>query len=247
MSGLIKFQYSTEDDNKIRLLELVDRNPSAKILDLGCGNGDFTRELGRKVGTENIYGTDIVSELMISAKSKGIIVCESDLNTAIPYRDETFNLVCANQVFEHLNNTDLILKEVFRVLKENGVFIISTPNLASWHNIACLLLGWQPFATSLSDEINVGNPLHTTYKMNPAGGLYPVHRRIPTYRGLKELLEFHGFKIEQIIGVGYYPFPRYIAKFLSRFSPKHSVYLTMKVRKERNNRGMVRDGTSFKL
>lgn len=244
---LIKAQYYTEDDNKRRILELVDRNSSAKILDLGCGSGDFTKELGSKVGTENIYGTDIVSELVISAKSKGIIVCKSDLNTAIPYRDETFNLVCANQIFEHLNNTDIILKEVFRVLKEDGVFIISTPNLASWHNIACLLLGWQPFATSLSDEINVGNPLHTTYKMNPAGGLYPVHRRIPTYRGLKELLEFHGFKIEQIIGVGYYPFPRSLANLLSILSPKHSVYLTMKVRKQKNNWRMIQDGTNFEL
>jgi len=234
VSKLIKYQHSTEEENKKAILELIDQNKSARILDLGCGSGEFTRELGSKVGTENIYGVDCATDLIKSAKSKGITVCKSDLNMPLPFKDETFMLVCANQVWEHLNNTDLFLKEIYRGTENGGVMIISTPNLAAWHNIASLLLGWQPFSASLSDEINVGNPLHTTYKMKAAGGLYPVHRRIPTYRGFKELLEFHGFKIEKIIGVGYYPFPTPIAKFFSKIDPKHSVYLTMKVKKTKS-------------
>ncbi|GAI71244.1 unnamed protein product, partial [marine sediment metagenome] len=43
------------------------------------------------------------------------------------------------------------------------------------------------------------------------GGLYPAHRRVPTYRGLKELFQYHGFEVETVIGVGYYPFPTKVA------------------------------------
>ena len=58
MMKLIKYQYQTEDENKNAILKLIDRDTSAKILDLGCGNGEFTRELGTRIGTKNVYGID---------------------------------------------------------------------------------------------------------------------------------------------------------------------------------------------
>ena len=122
-------------------------------------------------------------------------------------------------------------KEINRVLRPGGCALVSTPNLAAWHIIASLFLGWQPFVANLSDEINIGNPLWPSYKKKAAGGKYPVHRRIPTYRGIRELFEYHGFAVENLIGVGYYPFPTIVARLLSRIDPRHAVYLTMKIRK----------------
>ena len=120
MSKLINYQHSGDDENKKAILKLIDQNKSARILDLGCGSGEFTIELGTTVGTEDIYGVDGAPELIKSARSKGIVACKSDLNLPFPFKDETFMLVCANQVWEHLNNTDLFLKEVFRVLVGGG-------------------------------------------------------------------------------------------------------------------------------
>ena len=62
---------------------------------------------------------------------------------------------------------------------------------------------------------------------------YQGHKRIFTFSALKELFEYHGFKVERIVGVGYHPFPTKIARILSWIDPSHTVYLTMKVRKER--------------
>ncbi|MDQ1312399.1 MAG: hypothetical protein QG605_938, partial [Euryarchaeota archaeon] len=47
----------------------------------------------------------------------------------------------------------------------------------------------------------------------------------------RELFRYHGFDVEQLIGVGYYPFPGRLASVLSRLDKTHSVYLTMKARK----------------
>ena len=230
---LKKLNESTAIENRKVILSLLDSDKSAKVLDLGCGDGSFTLELGRRIGTSELHCVEVVEEFISSCEGeKGIKAYQSDLNEPLPLDDESFDVVHANQVFEHLHHTDLFIREIHRVLKSRGYAIISTPNLAAWHNVACLFLGWQPFSASLSDKINVGNPLHTTYKMKAAGGKYPVHRRIPTYRGLKELFQYHGFKVEKIVGVGYYPFPTKIAKFFSKISPKHSVILTMKVKKE---------------
>jgi len=92
-------------------------------------------------------------------------------------------------------------------------------------------MGFQPPGVFVSDETYVGNlfnPKHGTRREN----IHPGHLRIFTYRALKELFEFHGFKVGKIVGVGCYLLPTPIAKFISKISPKHSVYLTMKVRKE---------------
>ncbi len=224
---LKKLQDTTDLENRRVILDLLEPNKSARLLDLGCWDGSFTLELGRTIGTDKLYSVDIVEEFVQQCETKGIKAYCGDLNKPLPFESESFGVVHANQVLEHIHHTDLFIKEIHRVLKSGGYVVLSTPNLAAWHNVACLFWGWQPFSTSVSDEINVGNPLHTRYKLKTS----LAHRRVPTYRGLKELLQYNGFKVERTVGVGYYPFPGKIGRLFSRLDPRHSVYLTVKARK----------------
>lgn len=220
-----------DSENRKAILNLLESGKSTRLLDLGCGDGSFTLEMAKKVGTTELYGIDVFEESIQQCEANGIKAYQADLNEPMPVGSESFDAVCANQLLEHLNHTDLFIKEIYRLLMHGGYAVISVPNLAAWHNVFCLFWGWQPFSANISDEINVGNPLWPSYRMKAAGGKYPVHRRIPTYRGLKELLEYHGFKVEKILGVGFYPFPMPVARILSRIDPRHAVYLTIKVRK----------------
>jgi len=102
-------------------------------LDLGCGDGQIAERVAWMVGVKEVYGADIDSEVLENAKLRGIKTFNLDLSKdKIPLNDNSVDLVTAFEVIEHLINPDNMLKEVFRVLKEGGHLLLSTPNLASW-------------------------------------------------------------------------------------------------------------------
>lgn len=104
-----------------------------KILDAGAGEGVFVDEL-RSLGLD-VVGLDLnySSELV----QKGSI-----LN--MPFADQSFDVVLCLDVLEHLSFEDqaLALKEIKRVLKNQGKMIVSVPNLAHlWSRITFLFWG----------------------------------------------------------------------------------------------------------
>ena len=229
--GLLR---TTQQENEDIILSMVEQNNNGKILDCGCGNGSFTKQLAERAGTTQVYGVEFIEESAKAAENKGIEVYRANLNEGLPMiKDNTFDLVHANQVIEHLFETDLFIREVYRVLKSGGYAIISTPNLASLHGIVSLLLGKQPFTAHISNEVILGNSLNPRHREKHYHRGSP-HLRIFTYEALKHLFEYYGFEGEKLVGVGYYPFPIKIARFLCSLDKRHAVCLTMKVRKPGN-------------
>ena len=227
---LDKISRKNVHENKMALLRLTEPDSDAIFLELGPGDGSFTLELGEAIGTDKLHIVDVMDDFIQKCKAIGIEARYGDLNEPLPFKDESFDVVVANQVLEHLYNTDLFITEIHRILKPSGYAIISTPNLAGWHNIACLFMGWVPFSVSLLQNTGVGNPLIPICK-EPIDH-YPEHYRIPTYRGLKEMLSYYGLACEKIVGTGYYPLPPgLISRLASYLDPRHSVILAIKVRK----------------
>lgn len=101
--------------------------------------------------------------------------------------------------------------------------MISTENLSAWHNLGAQALGWQPFSlTNISTEVGgLGNPaaIHRGERGEQRG-----HLRVLTPRGLRELFEVHGFRVDRILGAGYFPLPGAVA----RFDMRHSMFQTIK-------------------
>ncbi len=208
--GIIKrmvfnLQRSMDIENRKALLSICDRDSARRLLDCGCGDGEFTLELGKRIGAGELHAFEIADEYRQQAERRGISVCPADLNEPLPADDESFDVVCANQVIEHLHHTDLFIKEVWRILKPGGCALIGTPNLAAWHNIAFLLMGQQPLTAFVSDEVyDVGNSFGRKRGLRRTVE-HPGHLRIFTYRALREIFEHHGFCVERIAGVGYCP------------------------------------------
>lgn len=227
---------NSEETLRNNIFKLVEKNSEAIFLDCGCDEGGFTIEIANHIKTRKIYGIDIIKKRYIKAEEKGIIVKRGDLNDPFPFENESIDVLHANQVIEHLQNLDNFVRESYRVLRPNGYALISTENLASWHNIFSLLLGFQPFSlTSISELKSIGNPfaLHITdfgYNMWPRKPF--THHIVSAYQGLKELFEAHHFTVERMIGAGYYPFPKYLSKILSKIDKRHTAFLTIKVRKK---------------
>jgi len=213
------------------ILSLLEANPGAKLLDLGCGNGDFTIKVAGKIGTNKISGIDIVESKIIEAREQKIEIHKADLNNKLPFADESFDIIIGNQVIEHLSDTDIFVREIHRVLKNGGYTIITTPNLAGIHNILFLLLGIQPPNASVSDYYLAGTWTLGEKSLDPVK-FQPSHRRLFTLRALEEFLEYYGFEIDKSIGTEYFPLPTLLARVMCLIDKKHATHITVKARKK---------------
>lgn len=167
------------------------------LLDLGCSTGQLTTMIAGLVDAAEVHGVDISDKALNQAKSHGIITHNLDLNyDSLPFPENYFDLILAIDVIEHLVNTDNLLKEAFKVLKKEGYFIISTPNLASWTNGIALLLGYQPFTIEVSFIQDFGKMKFKWYRGHTSG-----HVRAYTLSALREQVKYYGFNIIEVLGV----------------------------------------------
>jgi len=216
--------------NLNNILDLTEMNQKAKILDLGCDDGVWTKKVANKIKSRNVFGLDLIKKQVKKAIKNGVKAMSGNLNVKLPYKSGYFDVVHANQVIEHVVDTDLFVSGVYRVLKKGGYALISTENLASWHNIFALFLGYMPFSlTNASSKTGaLGNPLdkNHTEKFSWLASSWQ-HQRVFTTKGWSHLFKLYFFKIEKILGAGYYP----LGNLLSNFDISHSAFITFKIRK----------------
>jgi hypothetical protein len=113
-----------------------------------------------------------------------------------------------------------------RVLSPDGYALVCTENLASWHNVVALALGYQPFSlTNISGKRRaIGNrfALH----LNEEPGLESwQHVHVVTLEALRDLFDSHGFLVERSWGAGYHPFFGSIAARLASADPRHAHFI----------------------
>jgi SAM-dependent methyltransferase len=230
MSFLEYVFHATEEENRKVILRLLEPAASARLLDLGCHNGELTRRWAARIGTSDVTGVELVPEMIERSRAACIKVVAADLNQRLPLPDASFDVIVANQVIEHLSNTDQFVAEVARLLAAGGYAVISTNNLSSLHNIVSLMLGQQPPPAHVSGEVILGNrfnPLNGQRHETPA----MAHLRLFSHRALRELLLHKGLRCDLCERVGFYPAPPPLARVFSRAFPVYAAFLTCKVRR----------------
>jgi SAM-dependent methyltransferase len=227
-SYLYRVYRATERLNKRAILDAAERRPGGALLDCGCGDGSFTAELAARTGVAEAHGIEAVPDRVTEAEGRGVRVERADLNARLPYTDRRFDIVHANQVIEHLHATDLFLREIRRLLKPDGYALLSTNNLASWHNVASLALGFQPTPAHVSSEVIVGNPFDPLRGQAIAAG-EDSHLRLFSFQGLAELCRHHGFAVLALRTAGYYPLPPSLARPCARLDRRHGAFLIAKL------------------
>jgi SAM-dependent methyltransferase len=220
----------TEEANRQAIERLLIPDPQARLLDLGCYDGVLTKRLAGILGTTMITGVEVVPEAIIKAEALGIRVVPGNLNHAVALPDAAFDVIHANQVIEHLADTDMFVSEIARLLSPTGYAILSTNNLASLHNIVSLMLGRQPPPCHVSNRVIVGNALSPFEGMAHENAAM-AHLRIFSYRGLRDFLAVYGLMPDIYRTVGFYPFPVTVAGLLTRILPIYGAFLTCRVRK----------------
>ncbi len=101
------------------------------VLEIGCGTGGFL--VAAKEKFKHVIGIDIAFRWLIIAKKR---LDELNLDVplicacaeALPFKEETFDLIVAENVLEHVRGQEDMLKECRRLLNSDGVLFLTTPN-----------------------------------------------------------------------------------------------------------------------
>jgi len=131
---------NTEERVQLYLKHLGEYLPEVsklRILDLGCGAGGVCVSFANR--RNRVVGLDLDKKL-INLTSINVNDSEDDFpphggvseilasGIRLPFKDETFDLVVCNDVIEHLDEQEELIREIYRVLKVGGYLYLTTPN-----------------------------------------------------------------------------------------------------------------------
>ena len=106
------------------MLADVSPGPSGRVLDAGCGSGG---NLGTYAGQGEVLGVDMDLEALEHALGRGYRAVGVASLGGLPFRDGTFDLVCATDVVEHLDGDVEALRELRRVTAPGGHLLVTVP------------------------------------------------------------------------------------------------------------------------
>lgn len=119
-----------------------DGKEQLSLLDIGTGNGEIARYLSEYY---NVVSVDVVDQRVVQ---DGFTFVQLK-GEKLPFADKSFDVVVSNHVIEHMANADIHLSEIERVLTDDGIAYLATPNRVwPWeaHN-NIYLLHYLPAAT----------------------------------------------------------------------------------------------------
>jgi 2-polyprenyl-3-methyl-5-hydroxy-6-metoxy-1,4-benzoquinol methylase len=119
---------------ELQLLALNDAGfwelETGKVLDIGCATGTLLSEL-KKAGWDTA-GIEICEEEAAYARKERSLDVRSLSLEENHFAPKSFDVVLASHVIEHLNDPGALVKEVSRILKPEGRFIVTTPNISGF-------------------------------------------------------------------------------------------------------------------
>lgn len=117
------------DVRNTRACELLDKEDGGSLLDVGASSLPIKNIISKKWD---------VTDLDLWGDKDCII---ADINNGLPFENESFDAVHAGELIEHVIYPPTFLMEVRRILKPDGVLVLTTPNLFYWRNRLSMLRG----------------------------------------------------------------------------------------------------------
>ena len=132
-----------------------------RILVIGCGTGYDVSFLVTKC---EVVGLDLMSEAVRIAKHKRLVVIQADVEIGLPFIDKSFDIIVCKDVLEHLFDPLSLLREVYRIMRDDGYVYVIVPNqLHWWYYRFRILLGKNLLVDICDPQINEWNYFHIRF------------------------------------------------------------------------------------
>lgn len=161
-------------------LEIFIPSNVKKVLEIGCGEGEFREFFSTSV---EYWGIEPNKEVFVIAEPKFYKVFNATYEEVEEYiPDSYFDLIVCNDVIEHMVDHDKFLEHIKSKMKSDGYLLISIPNVRYIYNLYNLIFkkDWQYEEQGILDN---------------------THLRFFTRKSLINSLLRHGYKIESFEGV----------------------------------------------
>lgn len=106
-------------------------NPSGKLVDIGCGSGNLIIQIAEKLPKLNLVGVDISSEILSFANKRAIekkvdnkVEFKNGTVENLPFPNNSIDFIISTFSLHHWVNPIKAFKEIYRILKESGTFLI---------------------------------------------------------------------------------------------------------------------------
>ena len=119
------------DADRRRDLEIIAGlvQPGSRVLDLGCGDGMFLRQL-KEEKNASVLGVEIDQDSIVHCVGNGVPVIQGDLNDDLDYLPEkSFDLAVLSHTLQETRRPDKLLEQIVRISKTAAVSVI---NFGHW-------------------------------------------------------------------------------------------------------------------
>jgi 2-polyprenyl-3-methyl-5-hydroxy-6-metoxy-1,4-benzoquinol methylase len=110
---------------------LQDIKPEARVLEVGCGFGDFVEQVHLQRDAD-VMGIELNAAAVDIAREKGRRVELASIEEIAVREPESYDVVCHFEVLEHVVNPLAFLQDCVRCLKAGGKLLIAVPNMDSF-------------------------------------------------------------------------------------------------------------------
>lgn len=181
-----------------KIVKLADAKSGEKILEIGCGQGHILE----KIRQGELYGLDLSDKMLTDAavrlKGRAKLLRQNAESFAGHFQGIKFNKIICSEVLEHTLYPEKVIAEAAKVLKGDGVFVVSIPNERLIN-----------FAKKFLIKIGI---FRLFFKDIPEDTTQVFHLHSFSLAMLRGMIEGK-FKVEKAIGIPFSFFPlRYIVK-----------------------------------
>ncbi|MBI4145215.1 class I SAM-dependent methyltransferase [Candidatus Woesearchaeota archaeon] len=174
-----------------RLKALARRIPlrGATILDAGCGEGQLIECMHRRAPENSYHGSDITAVALEKARKRCTYAKFHRMDlAAMKFPDATFDVIVCTEVIEHIYEYRSVLNEFIRLLKPNGILLLTFPNEPLW-TLARFLLGRRPI--KVPDHVNSFTPRRMRREVPLRSSFFVgLPLRLPFFMSLNAMMEF---------------------------------------------------------